>query len=180
VNLYDLAEWASLVPSVRYGENPMLAPGLLRVTPGLIALLIALSATRYRHPLIRLGIIGFCLLIVIGLLPPFDFYRGQSADVNYSQQFRIAIGSGVAVLITLIPVIRGRVVQGVSLGVAGAAGLCAIMGWGMTATAFQPYRISWGIGIGLILTLVGLVGFLISTFRQLRLSRTESVKPSTP
>src|SRR5690606_21686072 len=43
---YDLAEWSSLVPGVRYGAQPMVLPGLLRAQLIFMAAIVALLPAR--------------------------------------------------------------------------------------------------------------------------------------
>jgi hypothetical protein len=92
LNGYDLAEWSSLVPGVRYGDQPMVVPGLLRAQLLFVAALAALLPTR-RGSLLWWICGALALAVVIALLPPFEYFLEESwrADVNYGQQVTFAL-----------------------------------------------------------------------------------------
>jgi hypothetical protein len=82
---YDLAEWTSLHPSVR-GTSPLMLPPLaLRLPLVCIGLLIAFS------PLPRAPRALALLVIVGALLPAAEFFTSARDDVNYQQQFGLAL-----------------------------------------------------------------------------------------
>jgi hypothetical protein len=97
VNLYDLAEWSSLNPAIRGGTFPLLATFCLRAAVGLLAIRLTLQVAANPNRALRWAIRALALLIGIGLLPPFDFFRGAFDDPNYRQQFIIAVASCVAI-----------------------------------------------------------------------------------
>ncbi len=86
LNLWDLAEWASLNPLSRSAEP------VLGVSFGLRALpLLLLALTLWRagwRPLLRLAL---TLVLVIAMLPPPQFFLSDLSDLNYRQQLVMAI-----------------------------------------------------------------------------------------
>lgn len=137
-NAFDLAEWASLHPAERTGPLSLLTPGLLRAVAAACGVGLASSIRRGWLP---------GLLVAITLLPPFDFFRGSSADPNFRQMFAIAVFTGGMVVLAArrqtspaIPAVLG--------------GLFAIVGVAR-AKALVDGLYKAGIGIGMPLALVG-------------------------
>lgn len=94
---YDLAEWMSIVPSIR-SDSLLLTPLLLRIPLVCIAVYLVLSDTRRSTVWLRLA--GL-VLIVIALLPPLEYFTSASGDGNYQQSFFLALmalilGAGAA------------------------------------------------------------------------------------
>ncbi|MCU0497239.1 MAG: hypothetical protein MUF87_07810 [Anaerolineae bacterium] len=83
---YDLAEWITL----RLPDRPMQVVLLLRLPPVCIALIIALALARPRFQARWWVALGTVILIAFALLPPLEFIN-QRGDVNYGQQFQLAI-----------------------------------------------------------------------------------------
>jgi hypothetical protein len=87
---YDLAEWASLHPDVR--AAPLLVTSLLlRLQPTLLAFIIAVNSPRPTSSLRWRISAAFVSVIVIGLLPPLEFFVETSSDGNHQQQLGIAL-----------------------------------------------------------------------------------------
>jgi hypothetical protein len=87
---YDLAEWSSLHPEVR-ANSSLLTSLLLRVQPVLLALIVAIRAHypfRSAEWWLRAA---FVLIVVIALLPPLEFFSAAGNDINYRQQFILAV-----------------------------------------------------------------------------------------
>ncbi|MCC7448347.1 MAG: hypothetical protein IT324_13080 [Anaerolineae bacterium] len=108
-NAYDLAEWVSLHPAVRGASVPLVAPFLLRVVLGGLALLFCLRALRSARTWVRLAYAGLAVLLAITLLPPFDFFRGAWDDPNYRQQFTLSIGTLVGLVALTAINRRGKI-----------------------------------------------------------------------
>ncbi|MDX1995830.1 MAG: hypothetical protein SF029_25845 [bacterium] len=98
---YDLAEWVSLHPAVR-ADSLLLGSLLLRLPALVLAWIAALSARRFFSFQLL-----FVLLTAMTLLPPLDFIT-QRGDVNYRQQFFIALATVIGGFIGLSGVF-GRV-----------------------------------------------------------------------
>lgn len=152
VNLYDLAEWVSLVPRVRFGEPPLVAPGVLRLVPALVAIMLGVSAASAQRRWLRWLLRALALLLCVGLLPPIEFLRGQLGDPNYRQQAVIAILSGLCVLALLF-----RSLKVVALLAALLALMCGVVGFTQSRDIFATLKTQILIGPGLVLTLTSLV-----------------------
>ncbi len=166
VNVYDLAEWMSLVPRVRFGEPPLLTPGLMRLVPALLAVVLCVSAQETKRRGLRWLLRALALQLCIGLLPPVEFLRGQLGDPNYRQQAVIAILSGLCVLAMMF-----RPLKAVALLATFIALVCSVVGFTLSRDIFATLKTQVLIGPGLVLTLGSLAAYLI-----LRLSR----KPTRP
>lgn len=94
---YDLAEWISL----RLPDRPMDTVQLIRLPPVLIAIMFALLYPRFSRGWWFAAI--SVLVIAFALLPPFEFFldANQRGDVNYSQQFSLALATLIGGLIAL-------------------------------------------------------------------------------
>jgi hypothetical protein len=163
---------------VRDSAPPLLTPFLLRAVPGLIALawvnMLAVWGTR----LARWGVRGLALLIGIGLLPPFDFFRGESADPNYQQQFLISVLTCVGVLIGW-----SAPRSALAWGAMGLSALCGIAGMYLSLRQYQALNLNAGIGVGATITIgaliVAMVLSLIQTRRPLANAGQGADAPST-
>lgn len=182
-NLYDLAEWTSLYPAVRGGNPPLLPTFLLRATPALIAIGLSLHSTRRvtstvsdSLPVKRVGAFEvsrwmwgvrvLAVLIAVGLLPPFDFFRGQFGDPNYRQQFIIAG-------LTLLIIIGGwwRAPPGIGFAVVVLAVLCALAGAALGLNVLGQLGLHAAPGVGVFLTPTALIlSMIISVMSHLRKS----------
>lgn len=148
LNGYDLAEWSSLIPGVRYGAQPMLIPGLLRAPLLLAAGMVALLPTRRGSPFWWLcGAAG--LALVIALLPPFEYFLQESwrGDVNYGQQVTFALLALIdAAICWLMP--RGRP-QWIIFSVFAVAGIITSLAGASQAVALAAnYSIPASMGMG--------------------------------
>ena len=155
VNLFDLAEWTSLDSAVRYGSPPLLPTFLLRLTVGLIAVIIALHAVQTRSIGARRVLIGLALLIGIGLLPPIAFFSGQSGDANYRQQFVIALATCVVVfnLWLLGQRLSHRIVARATVIGLVLALITGTIGWLTGVNALSAFQIHLSPGYGLLIAL---------------------------
>lgn len=156
-NLYDLAEWIGLIPRVRYGEQPMFIPGLLRVIPALIAIALSVQSAKINSRPLRWLVRILAILICVGLLPPFEFYRGNLGDVNYRQQAIIAVIGAVGVLI-----MAWRPVRLVAILCSLGAILCSIIGFIMSRNELAALKTDVNIGVGLVF-IVGTCALFIIT-----------------
>jgi hypothetical protein len=166
---YDFAEWTSLHPSVRGMSPTLLTTLLLRLPLTCIALIMAFIPGQ------RLigGII--VLLLVVAQLPPLEFFSSARGDLNYQQQFTLA-------LITLIGGVVGTgrwlnrlhrpmiallaLIGAVSAGIGMTQGLALLGAYHLSVQA--------GIGGGLLILLNGVccltfslnaVSHIVSGFR---------------
>lgn len=100
MSAFDLAEWTTIVPEVRYGGNAMTLPYNLRLLMVMLIAMMSLLPQR-RFSWGWFSCVALALAAVIGLLPPFEYFidpgTGFREDVNYNQLMNVAlIGLGVA------------------------------------------------------------------------------------
>lgn len=96
LNAFDLAEWASLHPTVR-AENPSLWSSMLLRLPLLgLGWSIALSANHLRDERWQWIWRGIAVLVVLRLNPPLEFYKGTGGD-NEQQLGYLMIGGLVGI-----------------------------------------------------------------------------------
>jgi hypothetical protein len=155
---YDLAEWASLHPEVR--ATPILITSLLlRIQLALVALLVAFNIP-YPSRTLGTGVgLVFVISIIVGLLPPLEYFSVSSGDGNYQQQFGIAIITFVLVLIA----ISGLLTQHrklVTLIIALAGIITGGIGLTQGYTLMQQFLLPVHIGPGGLL-LMGVYGVFI-------------------
>jgi hypothetical protein len=158
LNGYDLAEWSSLVPGVRYGAQPMVVPGLLRAQLIFAAAIVALLPTRRGSWLWWICGAG-ALALVVAILPPFEYFLEESwrTDVNYGQQVTLALlalfNAGVS---WMMP--RGRQRQLVLIVMATAGIITAITGASQAVGLAAGYDVPATIGIGVVGYVAALAG----------------------
>ncbi|MBI5669841.1 MAG: hypothetical protein HZC41_17735 [Chloroflexi bacterium] len=140
----DLAEWASLHPAVRAAPPPLLTSFLLRLPPVLLALVIA-SRPAIRRWLCALVV----LLIAVALLPPLEFLTQYQDDLNYRQQFALALlalSGGTVGLIGRFARYRQHASSVLTLAAAGAA----LWGFGQTYVLLADFHVPLRVGVGVI------------------------------
>lgn len=92
LSAFDFAEWLTIVPAVRFGEDAMQTPLYLRLLPALLMFVLTLLPSR-RFSLnwwLTLPAVG---LMVVGLLPPPEYFLDPSTrpDTNYEQLVMVAL-----------------------------------------------------------------------------------------
>ncbi|MCA0453060.1 MAG: hypothetical protein LCI00_03705 [Chloroflexi bacterium] len=146
---YDLAEWSSLVPSVRQTAPFLWISLALRLPLAIIGFLlsIVLSIKNFRIAVAALVIMS------IALLPPLEFFTTYHDDPNYRQQFIIAASTlliGIASIKRSLNTKKWLVILFSILGtIAGIVGMS--QGWSL----MQNYKLPMSIGIGMVATTVG-------------------------
>lgn len=88
LNAYDLAEWATLHPAIRAASPSLMTSLLLRLPLPALALAIALSSLQSKS----LKLMLICIAAV-ALLPPLEFFSSNLEDINYRQQFILAMST---------------------------------------------------------------------------------------
>lgn len=155
---YDLAEWSSLVPGVRYGEQPMLVPGLLRAQLLFLSALVALIPLR-RGSWFWLLCGVASLVLVVAQLPPFEYFLEESwrVDVNYGQQVTLALLALLDALVCwLMP---RRLPRRVALLVLAAGGIItALAGASQALGLVARYDVPAVLGIGVLGYVASLIG----------------------
>jgi len=170
-NAYDLAEWVSLHPAVRGASVPLVAPFLLRVVLGGLALLFCLRALRSDRTWVRLAYAGLAVLLAITLLPPFDFFRGAWDDPNYRQQFALAIGTLIGLVALAAINRRGKIasngttsdkypyreVRPLEIVISLLTAICAVVGEIMALNVIRSLQIDVAVGGGIIVLIICLI-----------------------
>lgn len=165
---YDLAEWTSLIPSVRYGPAPMAVPGQLRSVLIAVTLLVALAPSRRRSWAGVLALAaGFGL--IAAQLPPLEYFIGVgfAEDVNYGQQFTFTVLSLIGgVLCWLVP--RGAA-RTAALALTGALGaVVAIVAAAYGIEVLSGLKVGFSPGIGSWVTAGGMVGVAVAAVLRAR------------
>jgi hypothetical protein len=151
-NVADLAEWVSLVPGVRYGAQPMLIPGLLRAVPALFAVGISLEGGGAVAITTRRLTLLLAILICVGALPPFDFFRGGWGDINYQNQLAIALLGAFGVIGVRVLARRERRFGGIGPFVALLGISAALTGYFGSRAEFARFQTALLPGPGLVLS----------------------------
>lgn len=148
---YDLAEWVSLHPEVRGGNPALWAALLLRLPLTCIALLLALIPARARAQWSDVLRTAGIILLTIAQLPPLEFFTIAQGDVNYQQQFMLALATfilGIGALFA--PLGKARAILILLVALAGLA--CSIGGISEANRLMQSFNIAAAIGYGAIAT----------------------------
>lgn len=146
INAYDLAEWASLSPTVR--AQPLLYTALfLRLPLVMLTGFIALVAPP-RFNGLWLYHAAICFLLVMAQLPPLEFLN-QLNDPNYQQQFALALVSSIIAVIGLsggLQPIRFLLMVGMTL----VTGITLAVGYGQAIRVMQSLHLPAAIGVGFV------------------------------
>lgn len=154
---YDLAEWASLHPQVRFESELLLTPLLLRLPLALMALMIVFVASKEYLREIRL--ICFAVLALY-LLPPLEFLTVSRNDVNYVQGFILVVIMSIAGFIGFFVPIRQRWRAYIMLGLIGFTLISAIWGVLEIRDLMNGFGLDPQLGMGIFLIVPSLAGLL--------------------
>ena len=160
---YDLAEWTSIVPSVR-ADSLLLTPLLLRIPLACIALYLVLSDTR--RSTLWLRIVGL-MLLVMALLPPLEYFTSASGDANYQQLFLLALATLVlgAIAAFLTTALDTRTALRISLAPLVVAAISATMGLARALPVMQSFNVNAQVGVGIGLFVLVSAVCALWTFR---------------
>lgn len=155
---YDLAEWSSLVPAVRQSAPFLWTALLLRLPLAALGLLLAGIVTLFPHNR-RIDVIVLALTC-LALLPPIEFLTQYHEDVNYRQQFAVAVTLLIVGCIIIAlrhkPFHSHRLIAITILGI-----LCAVLGLYESITLMRGFQLSVQIASGGILYILALSGLAI-------------------
>ncbi len=148
-NAYDLAEWLTLIPSVR-SATPLLLPALLLRAP-LVFIGIALALHWRSVPSASMRLVYAIILVLLffSFVPPTGFFLGEFSDPNYQQQFAlwlVYIAGVVAVSVVRSTWLHNHVTVSIALAVSLAMGLWGII-WSYQLLARYEVALTPGIGI---------------------------------
>ncbi|RMG86171.1 MAG: hypothetical protein D6712_08135 [Chloroflexi bacterium] len=154
VGAYDLAEWVSLVPSVRI-DNPLLWQALiLRLHPLLWAGIITFSIQQNEAKSLRLLQIAFIALLTIGLLPSLNFIGRIGEDFNYRQQFILAVITVFISIIGFSGVLR-RFSRWIVVGFALVGLVVSVAGYSTAQSLMMQYGLQPEMGLGVVFSVMG-------------------------
>lgn len=144
LNAYDLAEWASLHPAQRSANPPLVAPLLLRVQLVILCALIGVVTQGVRGK----GAAGLVILsLAVAQLPPIEFVS-DIGNLNYRQQFGLALASLVLGMMTLLWINRRwKPLFVAALGLVGA--LTTLAGGWLALDVYASLAGGGGAGLGL-------------------------------
>lgn len=153
---YDLAEWTSLVPSVRQA-SPLLWPVLALRLP--LAIIGIVLSTNISKNCLTWGML-FLILTVITLFPPLEFFTIYRDDMNYRQQFAIAVCTVFIGIISILQQSQSKhTILTVVLCIAGSIA-CGI-GMIQAYRFMQDFKVPMSVGTGGFLTIIGLLSVAI-------------------
>ena len=153
LNAYDLAEWTSLHPAQRHSSPPLLAPLLLRAQLVILSLTFALVVSRRPWRLISAATVA---ILALAQLPPFE-YVYDIANLNYRQQFGLALASLIAGLVATRVESR-RIIQ-LLLMLLPVVGICAVyVGLSQALEVYRQTQTVVGMGLGPWLLTASYVG----------------------
>lgn len=158
-NAYDLAEWASLHPTARSENPPLLTSGFLRCQLVIITWIGVYSLTTHRSSrLYGLGIASFIGLMILIQLPPLEFLQSPQ-DGNYRQQLGLAVVTGIG---GLLIVSRGGRGQMIMLWLLTSVGLLtSVLGFARALTLMHQFSLDVAPGGGAVAMLI-VYGLLIT------------------
>jgi hypothetical protein len=156
---YDLAEWASLAPTVQTESPPLLTAFLLRAPLACVGLLAAFAAPKQ-----WLGGLA-ALVVAVALLPPLEFVR-DPGNMNYRQQFALAAITFIGGLVAASAVLR-RYHRWIALGIAMIGLVATAIGLMRGYELMLNFDLASVVGLGGIITGVsfGVAALLIAKNR---------------
>lgn len=152
---YDLAEWSSLHPAVRFVEPALQPTLLLRLPPVLLLIAFALGVGAPRFSWIWWFSLMVIIVGAVALMPPLEFFAATD-DPNYRQQ---ALLAGVTLLGGLIGIsgIGGSLRWPLVAILCVSAIISAVMGLRDTQALLGAFQLETGLGVGII----GFVGCVL-------------------
>jgi hypothetical protein len=154
---YDLAEWASLNPIVRESAPYLWTSLALRLPLAAIGILMAANVKHQYHRLVGFGVV---LFTGIALLPPLEFFTVYRDDINYRQQFFIAIATLImGAIVLMLPKHMSRIKTYI-LAITAVMGTMAT-GTGLSQVLSLMHNLNQPVQIGIsgLITMITL-GFL--------------------
>lgn len=168
LNAYELAEWVTFLPAVRWEGVPLNRLAFLGVSAGL-AVLWALSATGagWRGRALAAMPMGLC---VWATLPYYPYILNAYAEPEFQLQFWVAssVGLGAGAWLMLAWGAHAqRLAHFLQLGMAGLTAFWAARALALALPQAQALLPSWGAGWGAALCLVALLALMVQAGLQL-------------
>jgi len=156
----DLAEWASLAPGMRGGPVAMLPSLLLRACMGLLAWATWAGAdSRQSRRAVTWLQRALAVVLVLVLLPPADFLLTTCSDLNYCQQFGIAVVTAGSMFAASVLRLRlEKWVAGLAVGALLASAVCGVAGLMLSTQLSGAMGVRLAIGAGGPVYLLAVMG----------------------
>lgn len=146
LSAFDLAEWASLIPTQRATSPPLLATLLLRLQPVILCLILGTVAdSRAKTAIAAIAI----LLFATAQLPPFEYVYDIN-NLNYRQQFFLAIASLVGSFAAM-PLSRRSLAALVTILLPIAGLVTSIIGLAQAEALFSQFQLDATGGAGVVI-----------------------------
>lgn len=166
---YDLAEWASLHPVVRETAPGLLTTLLLRLPLPCLKIMTIIFICRLTKKSVTRAL--FIMTFAASLLPPIEFFADPGRDMNYAQQFLIAI----SIVIISVMCIRFPAMIRAKLSVfvlTVFALITSLLGLKLTFDLINSFNLPAQVGPGAILLPVILLTITLIEIRELK-NKTE-------
>lgn len=160
-NAFDLAEWASLHPTVQNGSPAFIETLLLRLQLVIIAAIIAYHRNDKRWSNLWILRTLMILLIAIAMLPPLEYFTAERSNPNYGQQFALFI----AILVIGTLGLSNRFAdyhKHLITGLIFAGLTTSIIGIYQTTTLMQAYLPNVQLGFGGLCLIIVYMSILIA------------------
>jgi hypothetical protein len=161
LNVYDLAEWASLAPAQSHTSPPLLASLLLRLQPVILCVILgAVVDGRAKKTIAAIAI----LMLAAAQLPPFEYIYDIN-NINYRQQFFLAVASlagGWAAIRFWHQWLSALAV--IVLPIVGLA--TAALGLSQAEALYRQFQMSAAAGAGIVLLSVSYLALLVVSARD--------------
>lgn len=157
--IFDLAEWTSLVPEIRNGPVALLPSLLLRGSVALLAIAIWLVAIGWqKRPQVSRVQVVMAICLMLMLLPPVDFFLTAQDDPNYRQQFWIILATiGIMVAAVVLRLRLAAWMLRIAAVVLFVSATCAVAGLITSTPLTATLDVSLRTGVGAILFVSGLL-----------------------
>lgn len=176
-----LAEWATFLPAVRYGDM-RLTPELLRLALALASVALAASVGHVEMGWLRWAIRAIALIPPLAILPPYPDLTRLWWSESYGWRFTMASVGLIGVVASggldyATPKVRRGIVTGLAVG----AGVVAILAYAPLKSAFEGYfaeRVAPGWGLALFAGGLGLA--ILLQLARLVLDWRSAAPPAPP
>lgn len=151
---FDLAEWVSLHPQVRFVEPALVTPLLLRLPPVILTITVGFVVGSQKWTRLWWFVAVGSGLIVIAMLPPLEFFSISRGDPNYQQLFALSVVTLIGSIVSLSGVAgRHAALLAIVLAFVGIA--VSVAGVVQTFQVMSQLALPVAYGVGSIITSIG-------------------------